>query len=553
MGDAGDSNMAALHEQLKGLLSGLAECVSNLASGEECAAHTRLVGLIGTSSEALRRSAQAAAATQRKDAQTQEMAETLFTLKGLLKKQQKTISVLQRKKSNVVSTGVNTSAAVPAQVESCKECEMALFAKDEMATSLGDAYGEIARLKTAQTQSSELITRMRELCADKEEQTAALLEECASQKASEARVRRILTQTREVMGAQESFIDSMRRSRRFQQRLDESEGGEEAYDEYLDRKHDLEHRPEEGNAGEGQREAEGGGGGRLGGLRRGEGRYAGAAVDGEEEEEGVEEEEGEGEERNGGHEEGEGEGEGEGEEEEEDYSKEFALEPPPSTYRRPPLPSTGPSLSPRGSERRDGGPTYDGRDYSGRDKEEGEEEEEGEDVLPFGVTNVKAVSREGSPTRQQQQQQEEQEQQQQEQDEDIGVGWGGRGDEPPPPAPPVDDSGSDSDVESDRALGSSGLREREREGEGEGEGEGDRGNDRDDGDHFHHHDVSYMSDLSVDSVAGRAASAAAFRSASTGRGGASSDVNLADKLLADGVESVEDSFSLIQQYYASIN
>jgi hypothetical protein len=500
------------------------------------------------------------------------MSETLFTLKGLLKKQQKTIAALQKKNSNVVSTGVNTSAAVPTQVESCKDCEMALFAKDEMATSLGDAYEEIARLKTAQKQSSELITRMRELCADKEEQTASLLEECASQKASEARLRRILTQTREVMGAQESFIDSMRRSRRFQQRLDESEGGEEAYDEYLDRKHDLELRPEEGNAGEGQRDAKGRGDGWHGGLRTGEGRYSGPAADRQEEEGGCEE-------KNGVHEDGEEEEEeedGKKEEEEEggeaaaegkSFFKRFAQLPPP-TYRRPPLPSsTGPSLSPRGSERRDGRPTYDERDYSGRDKEEDKEEEKGEDVLPFGVTSVETVSREDSPTRRQQQQQ----QQQHKHDEDIGVGWDGREDEPPPPAPPVDDIGSDSDVEPDRAQGGC---EGEREGENEGYRDTTppfpsealsqnaryraaslfRGQDRDDGNPFHHQDASYMSDLSVDSVAGRAVAAVAFRSVSTGRGGASSDEqHLADKLLADGVDSVEDSFSLIQQYYASIN
>ena len=134
----------------------------------------------------------------------------------MLKKQQNTIAALQAYKTNLVSSAVNTSASelrqseesdvttsIKSKVDGCKECELALFAKDQMATSLNEASAEISRLRSAQKESSGLIESMRAVLAHKEAEVRRLRGERDALREAEARRERILSQTREVMSAQE--------------------------------------------------------------------------------------------------------------------------------------------------------------------------------------------------------------------------------------------------------------------------------------------------------------------------------------------------------------
>lgn len=252
-----------LNAHLKELLSGLTEMVSLSASGdpkEVESINPKLISLLGRTADTLRLANKIAAEDNKRASHLAEMTNMVRGLKNMMKKQQKTINELQAEKEAmsevpVVSSGVNTSGSLAQPGDEnvsqvCEECEMLLLARDEMAAALHAADEEIARLRSAHEQSSSIVSSMRALLTDKEQALADANARARQSRQDELKTARILARTRELLTAQEAFIDSMRRGASFRDKMDEYDDGDDNDDDRSegndeDRTGDREHDDDE--------------------------------------------------------------------------------------------------------------------------------------------------------------------------------------------------------------------------------------------------------------------------------------------------------------------
>jgi hypothetical protein len=205
-----DEEFKSLSKTLKKVLTGVTEAVSSLSDGaNEIEISDRLVGLVGLCSTALRSSHRCSSAWEASQTQTRDVLDTLKSLKTLVKQQQRTISKLQTRPLQVsaaVETDFHEEEDSTVYMELRRERDDALILLDERAR-------EVNNLSVKQRESVEVLGELRSLVDARENRVSELEAELKQKTVSEERLKRILRQTREVLTAQEAFIDNMQRSR----------------------------------------------------------------------------------------------------------------------------------------------------------------------------------------------------------------------------------------------------------------------------------------------------------------------------------------------------